>query len=133
MALGLRSDGRRAKELRKVGCDLDVVSGADGSCLFTMGRTKVIATVFGPQPRSVGTSGASSSVSGSGAYTKGKLPAVELKVTWAPFATQERRERGRTDRFIVELEAMLKATVGSMLDTHNQAAVGEALRFDSQR
>jgi len=43
---GLRQDGRRWNELRRMKCELGVVSGADGSCSFTAGRTKVIASCF---------------------------------------------------------------------------------------
>ena len=108
----LRADGRKNQELRRLQCDFDVVSGSDGSCNFSMGRTKVLAAVFGPQARSrsrgggVGVAGSSSSA-----------PSVELRVSWAPFATQERRERGRTDRFIIELENLLRATVEAMVNT----------------
>ena len=44
--LSPREDGRRGNELRRLECDLDVVSGADGSCAFEMGRTKVVAAVY---------------------------------------------------------------------------------------
>ena len=110
MAPGLRSDGRRWKELRRLNCVFDVVDSADGSCEFSIGRTRCIASVFGPmrRPQGSGRAGGSHQYGGS---SKKLVPAVELKVSWAPFATQERRERGRTDRLIVELENALKATV----------------------
>ncbi|GFH13408.1 uncharacterized protein HaLaN_09286 [Haematococcus lacustris] len=46
---GLRQDGRRPKELRRLACQLDVLQSADGSAIFEMGNTKVMAAVFGPR------------------------------------------------------------------------------------
>jgi ribonuclease PH len=37
---GLRVDGRRPKELRKLRCQLGVLASADGSSIFEMGNTK---------------------------------------------------------------------------------------------
>ncbi len=39
---GLRMDGRRPKELRRLSCQIDVLDSADGSAIFEMGNTKVI-------------------------------------------------------------------------------------------
>lgn len=38
---GLRLDGRRPKELRRLSCSIDVLASADGSAIFEMGNTKV--------------------------------------------------------------------------------------------
>ena len=38
---GLRVDGRRPRELRRLSCQLDVLQSADGSAIFEMGNTKV--------------------------------------------------------------------------------------------
>lgn len=38
---GLRIDGRRPRELRRISCQLDVLTNADGSAIFEMGNTKV--------------------------------------------------------------------------------------------
>eukprot|EP01006_Ploeotia_vitrea_P011108 TRINITY_DN29630_c0_g1_i1.p2 TRINITY_DN29630_c0_g1~~TRINITY_DN29630_c0_g1_i1.p2 ORF type:complete len:240 (-),score=106.28 TRINITY_DN29630_c0_g1_i1:109-828(-) len=46
---GLRLDGRRANECRKIACRLGAVEHADGSCYLEQGNTKVLATVSGPQ------------------------------------------------------------------------------------
>lgn len=45
---GLRVDGRRPPELRKLQCQLGVFKQADGSALLEQGNTKVLATVYGP-------------------------------------------------------------------------------------
>jgi len=44
MATGKRQDGRRANGLRPVKVTPDFVRSADGSCLFEIGRTRVICT-----------------------------------------------------------------------------------------
>lgn len=46
--IGLRIDGRRPNELRKLNCEIGVFSQADGSAVLSQGNTKVIATVYGP-------------------------------------------------------------------------------------
>lgn len=38
---GLRRDGRRPRELRRLKCEMGVLANADGSALFQMGNTKV--------------------------------------------------------------------------------------------
>lgn len=45
---GIRMDGRRPNELRKIVCRLNVSAGADGSAYFEQGYTKVLVTVYGP-------------------------------------------------------------------------------------
>ncbi|KAF8771165.1 Exosome complex component RRP41 like protein [Argiope bruennichi] len=45
---GIRMDGRRPNELRKIECKLGVSEGADGSAYFQQGNTTVLATVYGP-------------------------------------------------------------------------------------
>jgi exosome complex component RRP41 len=37
---GLRRDGRRAKELRRIKCQVGVLQDADGSAMFEMGNTQ---------------------------------------------------------------------------------------------
>jgi hypothetical protein len=46
---GLRLDGRRFNEMRQIVAEVGVVSKADGSAVFEMGNTKVIAAVYGPR------------------------------------------------------------------------------------
>eukprot|EP00116_Pleurobrachia_bachei_P008549 sb/3468811/ len=47
-AEGLRCDGRRPQEMRKLKCELGISEGADGSALVEQGYTKVLVSVFGP-------------------------------------------------------------------------------------
>ncbi|KAJ3426322.1 exosome complex component rrp41 [Anaeramoeba flamelloides] len=46
---GLRIDGRRVNELRKIQCKLGVLKRADGSALFEQGFTRVLVAVYGPR------------------------------------------------------------------------------------
>lgn len=45
---GLRLDGRRPNELRKIKCHMGVFKQADGSAYLEMGNTKVLVAVYGP-------------------------------------------------------------------------------------
>ena len=46
--LGLRQDGRRPQELRSLAAKLGVLPKADGSAIFELGNTRILATVYGP-------------------------------------------------------------------------------------
>lgn len=47
-----RPDFRGPEEMRPLGCQLGIISEANGSCLFSHGKTEVTASVYGPsQPR----------------------------------------------------------------------------------
>lgn len=46
---GLRADGRRSGELRRLKASLGSVTGADGSCAISHGNTALEAAVYGPQ------------------------------------------------------------------------------------
>lgn len=46
---GIRIDGRRLNEMRKMEAKVGVLKNANGSALFKMGNTKAIAGVYGPR------------------------------------------------------------------------------------
>jgi exosome complex component RRP41 len=46
--IGLRIDGRKPNELRKIECEVGIFAGADGSASLSQGNTKILATVYGP-------------------------------------------------------------------------------------
>ncbi|CAL5339926.1 unnamed protein product [Camellia sinensis] len=46
---GFRLDGRRPMEMRQIRAEIGAVANADGSAVFEMGNTKVIAAVYGPR------------------------------------------------------------------------------------
>lgn len=50
---GLRSDGRRALELKQIRVRMGVFGQADGSSYIEHGNTKVLATVYGPHQVSI--------------------------------------------------------------------------------
>ena len=47
---GIRLDGRKPDEMRPVKIETGVLQNADGSAYIEVGKTKVIAGVFGPRP-----------------------------------------------------------------------------------
>lgn len=49
LVCGLRQDGRKPQEIRRLDLELGVVECADGSALFTQGNTQVLAFVLGPR------------------------------------------------------------------------------------
>lgn len=49
LAQGLRLDGRRANELRTLKASVGILPAVDGSSLFELGNTRVLATVYGPR------------------------------------------------------------------------------------
>lgn len=46
---GLRIDGRRPNELRRIKCEIGIDDDCDGSAFLQHGSTKVLARVYGPQ------------------------------------------------------------------------------------
>mmetsp|Transcript_20692 Transcript_20692/g.50626 ORF Transcript_20692/g.50626 Transcript_20692/m.50626 type:complete len:171 (+) Transcript_20692:59-571(+) len=46
---GLRSDGRRPHEVRRVRCQLGTLAKADGSAYYEHGNTQVMVAVYGPR------------------------------------------------------------------------------------
>ncbi|CDF33169.1 unnamed protein product [Chondrus crispus] len=46
---GLRIDGRRPTEVRKIRCSLGALSRADGSAYYEQGNTRVLVAVYGPR------------------------------------------------------------------------------------
>lgn len=46
---GIRHDGRKREDLREISFEVGVLDRADGSCLITWGRNKIIAAVYGPR------------------------------------------------------------------------------------
>mmetsp|Transcript_43485 Transcript_43485/g.106388 ORF Transcript_43485/g.106388 Transcript_43485/m.106388 type:complete len:248 (+) Transcript_43485:160-903(+) len=103
---GLRVDGRRPNELRKINGKLSVLTQPDGSAIFEQGNTKVLAAIFGPRECTL----------------KSKelhdRAHVTVEVSLVPFATGERKKRGRGDRQVLELQSMIKETVCSLIFTN---------------
>ncbi len=46
---GIRHDGRKKEDIREITFEVGVLDRADGSCLITWGRNKILAAVYGPR------------------------------------------------------------------------------------
>jgi ribonuclease PH len=109
----LRSDGRRAGELRAVSVQSCVVSPAssadavDGSALYTQGNTQVLCCVYGPRDAEDDAS-ADSAEGGR----------VEVEVSMAAFAVSGHTRRRRVDRRLVELSLLLRQSLSPLLQLH---------------
>ncbi|KAH9178347.1 exosome component 4 [Lactarius sanguifluus] len=102
---GFRSDGRRQYELREIAFDSSPQAGADGSARISHGLTEVLVSVFGPREARVR------------AQTLHDRAAIHVEVNIAPFSTGDRRRRGRGDKRVQELAAMIKATFEPVVQT----------------
>ncbi|RKP23212.1 exosome complex exonuclease RRP41 [Syncephalis pseudoplumigaleata] len=102
---GLRVDGRRANELRKVKCSLSPLSHASGSAYVEQGNTKVLAVVYGPrEARHKG-------------HAMHDRAYINVEYTVAPFSTGERKKRSKNDRRLLESGLAIKQTFESAIQT----------------
>jgi len=90
---GLRLDGRRPLEMRQLHAQLGVVDKADGSAMFEMGNTKVIAAVYGPHE-------------------------VRCEYSMANFSTGDRPRRSKGDRRATEISLVIRQTMEATILTH---------------
>ncbi|MEM0293744.1 MAG: exosome complex exonuclease Rrp41 [Saccharolobus sp.] len=99
---GSRLDGRKPDELRNIKIELGVLKNADGSAVFEMGNTKVIAAVYGPKemhPRHL------------------SLPdraVLRVRYHMAPFSTDERKNPAPSRREI-ELSKVIREALESAI------------------
>lgn len=104
---GLRLDGRRAHELRKIRVRMGVFGQADGSAYIEHGNTKVLAAVYGPhQPR------------GSSARTSQKITKgiINCQYSMAVFSSSgERKRKPRGDRKSQERSIQLKHAMEAII------------------
>lgn len=105
---GLRVDGRRAGELRRLACELGGAGGGagagtpDGAATMVMGNTRAEAAVWGPREPEGGRAGPG-------------LGTARVELSFLPFAGSERRRRGRGDRRTGELTSVLAQVVESVV------------------
>jgi len=103
---GLRTDGRRPREIRRISCEIGQFHRSDGSAFLEQGNTKVIASVYGPME------------------CKKRSEAlhdrciVTCEYTVASFATSERKNFQRGDRRTKEMGLLIKQTFESAILTH---------------
>lgn len=101
---GLRLDGRRANELRRIRCKLGVFSQPDGSAYLEQGNTKVLVAVYGPHQ------------AGSKKSSHDEV-VVNCQYSMATFSTGERKNRPRGDRKSQEMTMHLKQTLSAAIKT----------------
>ncbi|CAI5742590.1 unnamed protein product [Peronospora destructor] len=109
---GLRVDGRRNEEIRRIRTRFGLFSRVDGSSYYEQGNTKVVAVVYGPRElhtAAVG-SGAAAVGTGSGNAASNTQPraSVNCEFTQAAFATSERKPQRSGDRKKLEMSLAVK-------------------------
>merc|ERR1712066_154944 len=103
---GLRLDGRKSGELRRIRCNMGVFGQADGSAYIEQGNTKVLAAVYGPrEARNRGGGGQS------------EAAVVNCQYSMAVFSTGERKRRPRGDRKSTEMSVHLRQTFQAAIHT----------------
>ncbi|KAH9728711.1 exosome complex component rrp41 [Citrus sinensis] len=90
---GLRLDGRRPTEMRQLRAEIGNVAKADGSAVFEMGNTKVIAAVYGPRE-------------------------VRCEYSMASFSTGDRMRKPKGDRRSTEISLVIRQTMEACILTH---------------
>ncbi|KAJ2938732.1 hypothetical protein O0L34_g3343 [Tuta absoluta] len=101
---GLRLDGRRPNELRRIRCKLGVFTQPDGSAYLEQGNTKVLAAVYGPHQAAKSKSS-----------TEGVV--VNCQYSMATFSTGERKNRPRGDRKSQEMSMHLRQALTAGIKT----------------
>ncbi|KAL3737377.1 hypothetical protein ACJRO7_026188 [Eucalyptus globulus] len=96
---GLRIDGRRPMEMRKLQAEIGVVAKADGSAVFEMGNTKVIAAVYGPREVSI------------------RRSFVRCEYSMANFSTGDRMRKPKGDRRSTEISLVIRQTMEACILT----------------
>lgn len=93
---GLRLDGRRAGEVRKIRSLLGTLSRADGSAYYEQGHTRVLAAVYGPrEPRQRGD-------------TEPERAVIRCEVSTASFASIARKRTWKGDRKGMAMAALVQ-------------------------
>lgn len=105
---GLRIDGRRPLEVRKISVRLGVFGQADGSAYIEQGKTKALATVYGPhQPRG-------SAARSTTKTTKG-IVNCQYSTAVFSFGAGERKKRPRGDRKSLERALQLRHAMEAII------------------
>jgi len=102
---GLRIDGRKTNELRKISCKKGIFVQADGSAYFEQGNTKVIASVYGPHEVVNRSKSLHDSV------------VINVQFSMATFSTSERKKRPKGDRKSKDVSLTLQKTFETVIMT----------------
>jgi exosome complex component RRP41 len=95
---GIRSDGRKADELRPIKLEVGVLSHADGSAYIEHGKNKILAAAFGPRemhPKHL---------------AQADRMVLRCRYHMAPFSVQERKSPAPSRRE-VELSKVIKESL----------------------
>nr|CAG4651248.1 EOG090X0BHT [Simocephalus serrulatus] len=103
---GLRIDGRKPHELRRIRCSLGVFAQADGSAYLEQGNTKVLAAVYGPHE-----------IRGSKSKALHDKAFINCQYSTATFSMGERKRRPRGDRKSTEMSTHLEETFAAAIRT----------------
>ncbi|KAK3697002.1 Exosome non-catalytic core component [Vermiconidia calcicola] len=107
---GLRTDGRRWNELRRIHGQISTQAAADGSSYFEMGQTKIICTVHGPsEGRRTG---------GGGGRDQSNSARIDTEISIAGFSGVDRKRRNGKDKRVQEMCHTVESAFSSTLFTH---------------
>ncbi|KAI7694056.1 Exosome complex component RRP41 [Sarcoptes scabiei] len=104
---GLRADGRRPNETRKVQCKLGIFDQADGSAYFELGNTRVLAAIYGPHE--ISESNKSKSIH--------DRAMINCQYSITTFSRAERKSKPRGDYRSLELNASLNEIFETVIIT----------------
>lgn len=103
---GLRTDGRRPHELRRLRCSLGTNPHADGSASLEQGQTQVLAIVHGPHEPTRRSEALHDKC------------IIECEFYNTPFSGFDRKKRRATDRASLEVSLALKQTFEAAVMRH---------------
>ncbi|KAH7651553.1 exosome complex component RRP41 protein [Dioscorea alata] len=103
---GFRLDGRRPNEMRHIRGEVGVVANADGSAMFEMGNTKVIAAVYGPREVQ------------NKSQQLNNQALVRCEYSMANFSTGDRTRRPKGDRRSTEISLVIRQSLEASILTH---------------
>jgi exosome complex component RRP41 len=105
-AAGLRRDGRRTGEIRRIRCKFGPIGSCDGSAYIEHGCNKILAVVRGPRALA--------------SRSQGQFDRATVKCTYthAPFAKTEHRKIKRRDRRTEQIASTIQKTFESVIQTH---------------
>jgi exosome complex component RRP41 len=111
---GLRIDGRRSSDIRRLNFKVGVMKSADGSAYFEQGLNKVLVIVNGPQEPLRRTGDQSNT-----------LGSLNCKLINAPFSGTDRKKKRSGDRKTQEMETIIRQTFESviMLDLYARSEI----------
>eukprot|EP01012_Entosiphon_sulcatum_P021501 TRINITY_DN2631_c0_g1_i1.p1 TRINITY_DN2631_c0_g1~~TRINITY_DN2631_c0_g1_i1.p1 ORF type:complete len:269 (-),score=37.55 TRINITY_DN2631_c0_g1_i1:18-794(-) len=112
---GLRLDGRRPNEIRRIQFHMGLFERADGSCLYEQGNTKVAAMVYGPHEY---TRGQPSREQMRDPFIANSHAAIHVRYNVASFGTPGKRKKQGYDRKAAEIVQSVRQTFTSVVFTH---------------